>query len=151
MAKRVSNESSILEVLQQFIQQNRLESGMDKIDAEQAWMILESAKLLADTEMFPYFKAFDETPASYDGKGGVKTHPQLKKIIQMAAAQSWIGGAANFEHGGMQLPEMIFNTGQHIFQAANNSVQGYIGLSTGAADLITSFGNKTQIEKAEKL
>ena len=116
------------------------------LDAEQAWMILESAKLLADTEMFPYFKAFDETPASYDGKGGVKTHPQLKKIIQMAAAQSWIGGAANFEHGGMQLPEMIFNTGQHIFQAANNSVQGYIGLSTGAADLITSFGNKTQIE-----
>ena len=116
------------------------------LDAEQAWMILESAKLLADTEMFPYFKAFDETPASYDGKGGVKTHPQLKKIIQMAAAQSWIGGAANFEHGGMQLPEMIFNTGQHIFQAANNSVQVYIGLSTGAADLITSFGNKTQIE-----
>lgn len=116
------------------------------LDKEQAWMILESAKLLADQEMFPYFKVLDETPATYDGKGGVKTHPQLKKIIQAAAAQSWIGGAATFEHGGMQLPEMIFNTGQHIFQAANNSVQGYIGLSTGSADLITSFGNKEQIE-----
>jgi butyryl-CoA dehydrogenase len=109
-------------------------------------MILESAKLLADQEMFPYFKELDETPATYDGKGGVKTHPQLKKIIQMAAAQSWIGGAAKFEHGGMQLPEMIFNTGQHIFQAANNSVQGYLGLSTGSADLITSFGSPAQIE-----
>lgn len=116
------------------------------LDAEQAWMILESAKLLADQEMFPYFKVLDDTPATYDGKGGVKTHPQLKKIIQAAAAQSWIGGAAKFEHGGMQLPEMIFNTGQHIFQAANNSVQGYIGLSTGSADLITSFGNQAQIE-----
>ena len=40
MAKRVSNESSILEVLQQFIQQNRLESGMNKIDAVQAWKSL---------------------------------------------------------------------------------------------------------------
>lgn len=116
------------------------------LDAEQAWMIIESAKLLADQEMFPYFKELDENPATYDGKGGVKTHPQLKKIIQTAAAQSWIGGAAKFEHGGLQLPEMIFNTGQHLFQAANNSVQGYIGLSTGSADLITSFGTKEQID-----
>lgn len=37
MAKRISNESSISEVLQQFIQVNRLEAGMDKIDVEQAW------------------------------------------------------------------------------------------------------------------
>lgn len=37
MAKRLSNESSISEVLQQFIQQNKLETGMDKIDVEQAW------------------------------------------------------------------------------------------------------------------
>ncbi len=37
MAKRQSNESSISEVLQHFIQQNRLEAGMDKIDVEQAW------------------------------------------------------------------------------------------------------------------
>ena len=29
MAKRQSNESSISDVLQQFIQQNRLEAGMD--------------------------------------------------------------------------------------------------------------------------
>jgi hypothetical protein len=40
MAKRLSNESSISEVLQQFIQQNKLESGMDKIDVEQAWKSL---------------------------------------------------------------------------------------------------------------
>jgi butyryl-CoA dehydrogenase len=116
------------------------------LDAEQAWMIIESAKQLADQEMFPYFKILDEHPATYDGNGGVKTHPQLKKIIQGAAAQSWIGGSAKFEHGGMQLPEMIFNTGHHIFQAANNSVQGYLGLSTGSADLINSFGNQEQID-----
>jgi hypothetical protein len=37
MAKRTSNESSISEVLQQFIQVNKLEAGMDKIDVQQAW------------------------------------------------------------------------------------------------------------------
>ncbi len=40
MAKRLSNESSISEVLHQFIQQNKLGSGMDKIDVEQAWKSL---------------------------------------------------------------------------------------------------------------
>jgi len=40
MTKRLSNESSISEVLQQFIQVNKLEAGMDKIDVEQAWKSL---------------------------------------------------------------------------------------------------------------
>ncbi len=40
MAKRLSNESSISDVLKQFIEVNKLESGMDKIDVEQAWKTL---------------------------------------------------------------------------------------------------------------
>ncbi len=40
MIKRLSNESSISEVLQQFIQVNKLEAGMDKIDVEQTWKSL---------------------------------------------------------------------------------------------------------------
>ena len=39
---------------------------------------------------------------------------------------------------------MIFSTGHFLFQAANNSVQGYLGLSGGAAGLINSFGNAEQ-------
>ena len=116
------------------------------LDAEQAWMIIESAKLLAEQEMHPWLKEMDEAPARYDGKGGVRTHPQLKNIIQKAAAQHWIGGYASFDHGGVQLPEMIFSMGHHLFQAANNGVEGYTGLSAGAAGLITSFGSKEQIE-----
>lgn len=115
------------------------------LNKEQAWMMIESAKLLADQEMAPYYKLMDEIPAHYDGKGNVITHPALKKIIQTAAEQGWIGGSAIFEHGGMQLPALIFGTAHHIFQAANNSVQGYLGLSVGAAALITSFGTIEQL------
>ncbi len=115
------------------------------LDEEQAWMIIESAKLFAEQDMFPFFKEMDEKPVKYDGKGGVISHPQLKTIIRKAAEQNWIGGSALFEHGGLQLPEMIFSTGHHIFQAANNSVEGYLGLSGGAAGLITNFGNADQI------
>lgn len=37
MAKRLSNESPISEILQTFIEKNKLQHGMDKIDVEQAW------------------------------------------------------------------------------------------------------------------
>jgi len=40
MAKRLSNESSIGDVLKAFIETNKLQSGMDKIDVQAAWKSL---------------------------------------------------------------------------------------------------------------
>ena len=40
MARRVSNEGSIGDVLKQFIEKNKLQFGMDKIDVEEAWKSL---------------------------------------------------------------------------------------------------------------
>jgi len=40
MAKRQSNESTIGDILKEFIQINKLQGGMDKIDVEAAWKSL---------------------------------------------------------------------------------------------------------------
>ena len=40
MAKRLSNESSISDVLKMFIEQNRLQSGLDVISVKDAWISL---------------------------------------------------------------------------------------------------------------
>jgi hypothetical protein len=40
MARRVSNEGSIGDVLKEFIEKNKLQAGMDKIDVEAAWKSL---------------------------------------------------------------------------------------------------------------
>ena len=37
MAKRFNEEHSMQDILKEFIQVNKLESGMDKVDVEQAW------------------------------------------------------------------------------------------------------------------
>lgn len=37
MAKRLSNESSVGDVLKQIIESNKLQAGMDGIDAREAW------------------------------------------------------------------------------------------------------------------
>lgn len=116
------------------------------LDDEQVSLMIDSAKALADRDMYPYFKEMDEQPVRYTGRDTVWTHPQLKTIIQEAAAQSWIGGSAKFEHGGLQLPEMVYNAGHHLFQAANNGTQGYLALTTGSARLITTFGSQALID-----
>jgi hypothetical protein len=40
MAKRLQSESSISDVLKEFIQENKLQSGMDVIDVQAAWKSL---------------------------------------------------------------------------------------------------------------
>lgn len=40
MAKRLSNEGSIGDVLKEFIERNKLQAGMDKINVEKAWKSL---------------------------------------------------------------------------------------------------------------
>jgi len=117
------------------------------LDWEQSWMIVESAKQLADRDMAPYSRAIDEKGVTYDGKGGVTTHPQLRNIIRNSAEQGWIGGAASIENGGLQLPMMIFNAGHHIFTAANNGATGYLILTAGSAALINTFGTREQHDK----
>ena len=88
----------------------------------------------------------DEQPVLYEGNGEIWTHPQLTRIIRLGAEQGWISGSASFEHGGLHLPEMVFNAAHHIFQAANNGAVGYLLLTAGAARLITNFGTPELIE-----
>ncbi|MBC7439843.1 MAG: DUF721 domain-containing protein [Flavobacterium sp.] len=40
MARRISNEGSLADVLKVFIDKNKLQSGMDKIDVQEAWKSL---------------------------------------------------------------------------------------------------------------
>jgi hypothetical protein len=40
MAKRLNNESSIGDVLKEFIQSNKLQPGIDQISVKEAWVLL---------------------------------------------------------------------------------------------------------------
>ena len=103
--------------------------------------LVESAKAIADKEMFPFFKAMDENPVVYKD-GMIRSHPQLKNVFKAMADAGWFSSISELDHGGMQLPFMLYSAAHLIFQAANSSAQGYIGLSTGALELIEKFASK---------
>ena len=108
---------------------------------EEMELLLQTARDIADREMFPFYKEMDSQPVVYRD-GGVRTHPQLRNIFRAVADAGWFAATTDFEDGGIQLPYTLFSTAHMIFEAANNSAQGYLGVSTGAIDLITTFGSE---------
>ncbi len=110
-------------------------------DKESIDMMLNAVKDFADKEMFPYFREMDENPAHYkDGK--IVVHPQVTKYMKAGGEMGFISGPFSIDSGGMQMPAMAVNASAYIQEAANNQLPGYIGLTIGAAELITHFGNK---------
>lgn len=108
--------------------------------------LLDTAKSWADKDFYPIFREMDENPCIYkDGK--VTSHPGLKKIFQKAGEDGWLGSSFDYEDGGLQLPHLVVNALNHIFQSANNHIPGYMGLTTGAADLIRNFGSQELKDK----
>jgi len=115
-------------------------------DEESVNILLDSAKSWADQEFYPIFREMDENPCTYkDGK--VTSHPNLRKIITTAGQDGWLGSSFDYDDGGSQMPHLVVNALNHIFQSANNHIPGYMGLTTGAADLIRTFGTQELKDK----
>ena len=110
--------------------------GKEEID-----LLINAAKDIADREMFPFFKEMDTIPVVHkDGK--IHSHPQLKNIFKAVGDAGWFSSISKLEDGGMQLPFSVYSAAHLIFEAANSSAQGYLGVSTGALELIETFGNE---------
>lgn len=110
-------------------------------DSASVDMFLDSIKTLSDTELFPYTKDMDEKPSVYKD-GGITIHPQFEKIFKQAKELGLIASIFNEEDGGLQMPNTLFHAAYYIMEAANNHVTGYLGLTTGSANLIATFGSK---------
>jgi butyryl-CoA dehydrogenase len=105
---------------------------------EEMELLIQNAKDIADKELFPFFKEMDDLPVEYK-EGHVRSHPQLKNIFKAVGEAGWFTAMVKLEAGGMQLPYSIFSVAHMIFEAANSSAQGYLGLSTGSLELIELF------------
>ena len=110
-------------------------------DKESIEMLLNSVKDFSDKELFPYFREMDEDPAHFKD-GEVLVHPQVNKYMKVGGEMGFISGGFTYKDGGMQLPAMVMHASAFIQDAANNHLPGYIGLTIGAAELITHFANK---------
>lgn len=109
-------------------------------DKEAYDMALDAAKQIADNIIFPYNREFDKFKVTV--KDGVThVHSQLKNIIKAIADGGWISSNAPYEVGGGQMPHSLISAGIGTFYAASCNA-AYPFLTSGAANLIISFGNQ---------
>ncbi len=103
-------------------------------------MVLSAASKLAENLLYPIFEEMDRNqPELIDGQ--VKVHPTVKIILREFGNGGWIASRASFEKDGEQLPHLIADVCDFIFQAANYSAATYAGLTSGASHLIESFAD----------
>ena len=115
-------------------------------DKESLDMFLDSSKDFADRELFPYFKEMDENPA-FHKDGQVYVHKQVETMMKKGGELGFISSSFDYEVGGLQIPLMASTASSYILDAANNHLQGYAGLTQGAAELIIHFAKKDLLDK----
>ena len=109
-------------------------------------MILEAADQIAQKSLRPLLTEMDRNEPQLEN-GKIKIHPGMKSIIQQFGRDGWINATFSYEEGGQQLPWTIHIAAGFILQAANYSASVFPFLTTGAANLIRTFGSQELIEK----
>ena len=115
-------------------------------DLESMDMMLDAAKQMADTYLFPHYEDMDRNEPQLEN-GEITVHSSVRPFLDAMGEAGWLGAVAPMEVGGMQIPEMLGVAAAFIMSAANNGATGFTGLTTGAANLIVSFGSKAQQDK----
>lgn len=108
-------------------------------------MVLDAAQQIAEKMLYPLLTEMDrKEPQLVEGK--IRVHPGMKPIVKQFGQDGWINAGFSYEEGGQQLPATILNAAGFIFQTANYSASVFPFLTTGAANLIRSFGSQALIE-----
>ena len=103
-------------------------------------LVLDAAAQIAEKSLFPIFKEMDRQEPQLEN-GIVKVHPEMRSIIRQFGADGWINAIFPYEEGGQQLPWTLHLSAGFILQAANYSASVFPFLTTGAANLIRTFGS----------
>lgn len=109
-------------------------------------MVLDAAAQIGETLLRPLLTVMDrDEPQLVDGK--IRVHPDMRAIIRRFGDDGWINAPFTYEEGGQQLPATVMNAATFIFGAANYSSSVFPFLTTGAANLIRSFGSQALIDR----
>ena len=115
-------------------------------DRESFEMVLEAAGQISEILLKPLLTIMDRNePQLVDGK--IRVHPQMGPIIRKFGEDGWINAPFGYDEGGQQLPATIMNAATFVFGAANYSASVFPFLTTGAANLLRSFGSPALVSQ----
>jgi butyryl-CoA dehydrogenase len=106
-------------------------------------MVIDTIYKVGTDMMYPLLQEMDANPPVYRN-GQAHVHPAVKQYIKQCGEGGWIGPGFAYEVGGQQIPALLVNTVTYMNATANYPLSVYPGLTSGAANLILSFGSQEQ-------
>jgi alkylation response protein AidB-like acyl-CoA dehydrogenase len=104
-------------------------------------MVLDSAEQISEKLLKPLLTEMDrKEPQLVDGR--IKIHEGMFPILKKFGEDGWINAGFSYEEGGQQIPSTVLSSAAFIFQTANYSSSVFPFLTSGAANLIRSFGSQ---------
>ncbi|MFH1153710.1 MAG: acyl-CoA dehydrogenase [Pseudomonadota bacterium] len=107
--------------------------------------VIDAASKLAKEKLRPILEDMDrKQPELVDGQ--VRVLPEVRALMKEYGRGGWIGSSFPEEHDGEQMPLILSSACRFIFAAANYSASVYPELTSGAAELILTFGTPELIK-----
>jgi butyryl-CoA dehydrogenase len=103
-------------------------------------LYLDMLRRFSRSVLYPAYKPMDEEPPSFVD-GHVHVHPTMREIYPKLVELGVTAATRPMPVGGQQLPLSVATLAHAYLMAGNLSAYGYVGLTTGAAHLIETFGD----------
>ncbi|MEQ3696234.1 MAG: acyl-CoA dehydrogenase [Pseudomonadales bacterium] len=107
---------------------------------------IDIARRIAEDQFLPIQMKLDANQPTFDGER-VHMIPELKVALDTVIESGLGASTADFELGGMQLPNVVASAAYAYLSAAGSTALGFIGLTNANANLISEHGSAEQIEK----
>lgn len=115
--------------------------GLDEADADMIDAILDEAAKYAGQVLSPLNYTGDKEGLGF-ADGQVTTPNGWKPAYETLVEMGWNAPAANPDHGGMGLPQVVNTCIQEMFQGANMSFQLCPMLTQGAIEALELYGSE---------
>lgn len=102
-----------------------------------------TARGIAEELFAPHNRKNDEHEPQYVD-GAAVLIPEVAPALRAFHDAGFLNATRDFEHGGMQLPNLLSQACFAHFQSANIATSSYSMLTMGVANLIEAFGNDEQ-------
>jgi alkylation response protein AidB-like acyl-CoA dehydrogenase len=109
-------------------------------------MILETAEKFAVNDLYPTSADGDKVGCTLED-GTVRVPEVYRKPFKRYCEAGWISMPENPEVGGQNVPLVLHYACNEMFFAANYAINGYMGLTHSAANVIEVYGTEEQKRK----
>ncbi|QKX17202.1 acyl-CoA dehydrogenase [Microbulbifer sp. YPW1] len=107
---------------------------------------LDTARVVAERHLLPIRHTVDTTDPVFTGHS-VSVQDEVKQAVAAIIDSGLASACADFEMGGMQLPELVNTVIYTWLTAAGSAASGYTALTNGNANLLQRYGTPEQIEQ----